>query len=266
MKGATGAPSSPGLAYLPSFALLPVRLTHLHITDPQNSPSPQSILEAAANTRRMASFSPPLGVTTLLAASSAATEGPDQSPSRIHFTYTLALGETSSSEQRRTVPEVWTNLPSDDVAAATTERWHALELLPLTGQEQPKRNGAPLYTASVPVPGEMGDYEYTYRLRDLDSGKVEWLGSADGNGKIRVVASSPRGASEAAWDGPRLSGGGSGSEWKRYEGQAAVAAVGTFRLRETEAGPEEFEIGEEVLPQDWREAGATDGLVWEQTK
>lgn len=241
------------------------------MTSPQNALSLLSrefVPASSANTRTMASFSPPLGVTTLLAASSASTEGPDQSPSRIHFTYTLASGKTtSSSEQRRTVPEVWTNLPSDKVAAATTERWHALELLPLPGQEQLKKNGAPLYTASVPVPGEMGDYEYTYRLRDLDSGKVEWLGSADGNGKIRVVASSRvgGGASGATWTGPRLSGGGSGSEWKRFEGQAAVA-VGTFRLREAEAGPQEFEIGEEVLPQEWREAGATDGLVWEQSK
>lgn len=217
----------------------------------------------------MAAFTPALGTTTFLAAARTAVDVEEACLPRIHFTYTPARDRTSEAGAR-TVPEVWTNLPGDAPAEdghdPVAERWHAIQLLPLP---LPGNGDSSLHTASVPIPDQQGDYEYTYRRRDLVSGRVEWLGSADGNGKIRVVSGAPDGVAASAWAGPDLARGHGGGTWQTFqEGAhaATAAAVGTFRLDEREAGVQTFALGAEVVPPEWRKAGAVEGLVWEQSK
>ncbi|GAA5979800.1 hypothetical protein JCM10908_003050 [Rhodotorula pacifica] len=205
-------------------------------------------------------FSPALGSTILLPAAS--LEGQKQQQARIYFTYSAdARGESGA------VPEVWTNLPRDSAtttASGTEPQWHAIQLVPLNDDEAPSSSlalGAVVRTGSVPAPTKPGEFEYTYRFRDLKTGELEWLGSADGNGKIRVVAGSE--SSSAEWSGPSLSSAAGGGEWTRLGGQAAVR---TFRFKtEGGEGKEVFEIGEEVIPKEWREDGAVEGIVWEQS-
>ncbi|BGP05709.1 hypothetical protein JCM10049v2_001522 [Rhodotorula toruloides] len=147
-------------------------------------------------------FDPPLASRTYLPSSSRSSADADEEglEKRIWFTYLPSSSTNAVEGSEKRVAEVWTNLPlspSPNSSSSASEFWHALPLVPSSSASN-------FYSASIPLPKDKGEWEFTYRLVS-SSGDVEWLGSAGGNGRIVVVSSDVK--AEAGWEGPE------GKEW-----------------------------------------------------
>lgn len=201
-------------------------------------------------------FSPPLGTTTFLTASDATRPA----ATRLYFTYIASKSDKDSPGDR--VPEIWTNLSTDraETTSDVEPEWHAVPLSP--SPDQPE-----LYVTSLPVPSIASEraYEFTYRFRNAKTDETEWVGSSDANGKFRIVDGSRL---DTRWEGPDLASVKS-DDWQRFEGDAGQgdAAVGRFKLDWNEDGTtrtRDVDLGS-LIPEEWRAAGAIEGLVWERS-
>lgn len=198
-------------------------------------------------------FEPPLGSTTYLGAAN----DNDGAGSRIWFSYLPA----DRDELGARVPEVWTNLPLSSsssppptAATANDDEWHAVRLVP---------HSAELYTASIVLPAREGTWQFTYRFRspnDDDEAGVEWVGSAEANGRVVVVAGG--GGDGKEWAGP------DGAGWTAFEDGTGRVKVGAFG-RPVGAGEDrEWDVvleSEWVVPVVWGDRDV-DGIVIEQSR
>ncbi|GEM08999.1 raffinose synthase protein Sip1, glycoside hydrolase family 36 protein [Rhodotorula toruloides] len=189
-------------------------------------------------------FDPPLGSRTCLASPSFASsinadaDAVQTDEKRIYFSYLPPPGQ-SDGERTDRVAEIWTNLPLSPSSSPSPSRppkeWHALAFLPSA------TSSSKLYTASLPLPEEEGEWEFTYRFRsprDDGDGAVEWLGSVERNG--RIVVSSPNHLAE--WSGPQ------GDTWTSLGDAAERVKVGTFPPSAREEEGEKGEWDSEISP------------------
>lgn len=196
-------------------------------------------------------FEPPLASTTYLRA---ANNDDGAGSCRIWFSY-LPVDELDAR-----VPEVWTNLPLSSSSRTTDAKddddWHAVRLVPTSAE---------LYTASVALPAREGTWQFTYRFRspndaDGDGAGVEWVGSAEANGRVAVVAAG--GGDGKEWAGP------DGAGWTVFEDGTGRVKVGAFGRPVGAGEGREWDVvleSEWVVPVVWGERDV-DGFVIEQSR
>lgn len=86
----------------------------------------------------------------------------------------LSLHFNCSFDAGLSIPEIWTNLPS--------QSWQAVAF-------RPDSTSPSNHTAEIPiVNAEPGSFEYTFRLRHED-GRIDWLGSEGSNGRVELLPS-----------------------------------------------------------------------------